>query len=234
MTHTTGDHDLDRQLGGEPSEVAALLDSDDVDTQGRALGELTSRGKRAIPALLDALKSTRPRTRALAAEGLSSIADPSTADALAHTLNDKDGDVRAQAARGLAVMDDPRALDALVETLNDAPDLLHAEYTLSAYSLANYGPRALPAIAPLLKSPDQMTRMRANLVIKRILDGMKSGNADVQSFLTSYDPEGDKAERDKAADSVIAWVEKNHPENATHTGTGNEKDSGSKIDLSNF
>src|SRR3954447_2253065 len=112
MSHDRNDPDIKRLLGGEPAEVAELLDSPDVDVRGLAVGELTSRGKRAIPALVEVLKNGTGSARALAAEALAKLADPSTADALADALKDKDGDVRARAASGLANMDDPRALDA--------------------------------------------------------------------------------------------------------------------------
>ncbi len=209
---STGDRELDRQLGGEPEEVAELLESKDVDTRGRVLGELISRGKRAVPALLKALKSESPSTRALAAEGLANIADPSTADALARAVKDSDGDVRARAAQALARIDDPRALDALIDTLDDAPDLLHAEYSLSAYTLAGYGPRALPAVAPLLKSPDQMKRAKAIFIMRRIVAGMGANDPELKQDLASYDPYGEQAARDRVADRLVEWAKKERPE----------------------
>jgi len=209
---STGDRELDRQLGGEPSDVAELLESKDVDTSGRALGELIARGKSAVPALLQALQSESSSTRALAAEGLANIADPSTADALAHALKDSDGDVRARAAQALARLDDPRALDALINTLDDAPDLLHAEYSLSAYTLAGYGTRALPAVALLLKSPDQMKRAKAIFIIRRIFGGMGAEDPELKQALASYNPYGEQTARDKAADRLIEWVEQEHPQ----------------------
>jgi HEAT repeat protein len=232
MTHSTGDHDLDRQLGGEPSEVAELLESGDGDTRARALGELISRGKRALPALLRSLKSHTSATRALAAEGLAGIADPSTADALAHALNDNSDLVRAQAAKGLANLDDPRALDALIKTLNDAPDVLHSEYSLSAYTLAGYGPRALPPVAPLLKSSHEMERAKAIFIIRQIASGMGAQDAGLKQALASYDPYGKKADRDKAADSLTDWIEKARPEN--EKAEGKDEDRKSPIDLSTF
>jgi hypothetical protein len=232
MTPSTGDRDLDRQLGGEPSEVAYLLEAEDADTRARALGELISRGRRAVPALLQSLKSHASATRALAAEGLANIADPSTADALAHALNDKSDLVRAQAAKGLANMDDPRALDALIKTLNDAPDVLHSEYSLSAYTLAGYGPRALPVVAPLLKSSNETERAKAIFIIRQITSRMGAQEASLAQSLASYDPYAKKGDRDKAADALIEWIEKVRSPTARSSGEKSGKSKNDEIDLS--
>ena len=210
MTLSSGNADIDRQLGGSPEEVAQLLESDDGDTRALALGELISRKQRAVPALLAALKGDKAQTRALAAEGLATIADPSTADALAAALKDKDGMVRARAASGLANMGDPRALDALVKTLGDAEDVLHAPYTLSTYALSRYGPGALPAVMPMLKAREAATRTRAHFIVRRILD--PGGDPDLRRLLDSYDPNARAATRNKVVAKLLDWTEKKPPE----------------------
>ena len=227
MTLSSGNPDIDRQLGGSPEEVAQLLESGDGDTRGLALGELISRKKRGIPVLLAALKSDKAQTRALAAEGLATIADPSTADALAAALKDKDDTVRARAASGLANMDDPRALDALIETLGDAEDVLHAPYTLSTYALSRYGPEALPAVLPLLKARDAATRTRALYIVRRILE--QAGNTNLRRLLDSYDPNAKAAARNKVAAQLIKEIDKHPPE-----AGGGAQEKGKSVDVSSF
>ncbi len=201
-----------RRLGGPPEQVIEELSSDDAEMRSLALGELITRGEPAIPALLKALHSDDKEVRALAAEGLASIADPSTADDLAAALKDKDGGVRSQAAVGLTRMDDPRGFPALVETINDAPDVLHSDRSLSVNELSRQGPKALPFVVPLLKSHDEATRWKAYTIIQQVVSGMKYPERTwdkLNELLGGYDPSGPASERDRAAAKWAEWVERN-------------------------
>jgi HEAT repeat protein len=204
MSRSSSDASL---FGGEPEDVVEHLNSDDGDTRSRALGELIARGKKAVPALLKVLKGGEARARFLAAEGLASIADPATADTLYEALEDDDDKVRAHAATGLMKIGDPRALDALVRTINDFPDVL-SEYSLSTFALAQYGPKALPAVAPLLKAPEQWTRAKAIYIFRKILSQPSGGGTDpeLQKWLQAYNASAPEAERDEMADKLIARV----------------------------
>jgi hypothetical protein len=200
--------DLVRRLGGDADEVAEELSNDDSNIRGLALGELIRRGKSAVPALLKLLKSDDANMRALAAEGLASIAEPSTAEDLAGLLKDSDPRVRAQAASGLAYMDDPRGIPGLIATINDNRDILHASLSLSSYKLAMLGPKALPAVAPLLNSEDEPTRWKALWIIQQITGPMPDAQSDpgFANMLNSYKPDGPEAERKEVAGKLIQWV----------------------------
>jgi len=200
------------RLGADPAQVAEELGSDDQEMRSRALGELIQRGKPAVPALLAALHSPDDAVRALAAEGLASIADPSTAGDLANALKDKSGAVRSQAASGLANMGDQRGMPALVDTINDFSDILHADLSLSAYALARQGEKALPFVVPLLKSEDEATRWKAIWVIQQIVSGMtiKEGTWDkLNKSLGNYDPAGPADARNSSGDKWAEWVQRN-------------------------
>jgi HEAT repeat protein len=191
------------------NELIARLDHPDADTRALALGELVRQGSQAAPALAGALSNTSARVRELAAEGLGQIADPATAAALYAALNDSSACVRGQAAAGLMRMRDPRALEALIRTLNDCEDVLHANYTLSAYALEAYGSAALPALAPELKSGDPWRRRRAFTVVRtlatRILGQQGDWNT-LHNSLGDYDPDGQHDQRDEAAERWAAWI----------------------------
>lgn len=212
MTNPLGDNDLHRQLGGSPTEVAGLLDSTDGDVQSLALRELIARKERALPALLAVLKDGSEQTRSLAAEGLATLASPSTADTLARLVKDANEKVRSYAARGLASMDDPRAISALIATLADFEDVLHTPYTLSTYALARMGPRALAAVLPLLLARDKATRMRAHFIVRRIMEesGMLSDQPQLKALFEQYDPNDAASARKAAADKMTSWL-RDHP-----------------------
>jgi HEAT repeat protein len=190
-------------------ELIERLGSEDGDTRDGALTEAIERGRAVTPDLLAALRGPDERRRIAAADALSVIADPASADALAAALNDGNDRVRARAATGLANMGDPRALDALVRTLNDFTDLLNARLSLSAYTLARLGPPALPAVLPLLKDSDARTRTKAIWIIRKIASRLVEAEDNGQRLwesLGSYDPNAPAAERDRAADQWSAWI----------------------------
>ncbi len=201
-------------------ELIGYLENADADVRGLALGELIKRGNSAITSLIEALGNTNAQVRALAAEGLATIAKPSTADNLAAALNDADGRVRAQAATGLARMNDSRAIQALIRTLGDNPDLLHIPYTQSATTLIEMGPRVLPELARALKSEDESTRIRAIWIIQEIVSRLPEPEGDWESLsraLGHFDPAGPAEERNRIADRWLSWAQ-DHTEGQQREG----------------
>ncbi|MBE8991645.1 MULTISPECIES: HEAT repeat domain-containing protein [unclassified Nostoc] len=191
-------------------QIKTRLYSTDQDTSALALGELIRLGKKATPVLLEALTNPNPRTRRLAAEGLSEIADPASADALFQATHDTNPEVRARAATALHQLGDKRSLSALVATLDDYPDILHNPYTASMYPLMRGGKEVLPLVIPLLQAPNDLTRERAFLIVKAVVSKLPQGQDWNQLWqsLGSYDPAGQKAERDKAAQKWQEWLSK--------------------------
>lgn len=189
-------------------ELVEQLSSPEFNTRALALAELVRQGKAATPVLVEAFNSPVDRLRAQVAQALAEIADPASADTLAQALDDDNKEVRARGAQGLARINDSRALDALVRTINDLPDVLHHPYTLSLYELIRLGRPALPAVAPLLKSADPITRERAFLAVGTIISSLAEGKDWQQLWqsLGSYDPNGPSPQRERAADQLIGWV----------------------------
>jgi HEAT repeat protein len=189
--------------------LVELLSDDDFEVAADALDKLVHHGKAATPALLEALKSDNEKVRVLVAEGLEAISDPAAADSLFAALDDPNEQVRAQAAAALTHMEDPRAIDALVRTIDDFEDILHAPYTLSTDNLMAWGPEVLPAVAPLLKADNPMTRMRAFEVVKAIAPKMSGGDSDkLKKLLDGYKPEAPASERDPIAAKLIDAIGK--------------------------
>jgi len=189
-------------------KLKAQLYSTDQNTSALALGKLIRLGKQATPVLIAALTSANPRTRRLAAEGLSDIADPASAEALFPAVHDPEGKVRARAATALHKLGDKRALAALVETLDDYPDELHNPYTASMYPLMRGGKEVLPLVVPLLRAPNSLTRKRAFLIVKAAVTKLPQGQNWNQLWqsLGSYDPDGPQADRDRAIQQWQVWL----------------------------
>jgi len=189
-------------------DLVRQLSSPDFNARALALAELVQRGREATAVLTEALKSSDEPLRTQAAQGLAEIADPDSAETFAQLLNDDDGELRARGAQGLALLNDPRATDALVRTIDDLEDLAHFPYTLSVYGLIRLGPAALPAVAPLLKAENPLTRQRAFLVISAVVQQMPEGKDWEQLWrsLGSYNPDGAESERERAAELWLGWI----------------------------
>ncbi len=194
-------------------ELVEQLRSVDFNARALALAALVRRGKAATPALVEALRSPDDGLRMQAAQGLAEIADPACAETFADALRDSNKQVRARAAQGLARIKDGRALDALVQTIDDFPDVLHSPFTLSAYELIDIGPIALPAVAPLLRSADPMTRAHAFVVVRSIVSQLpEAGDWDqLWRSLGCYEPFGADPQRDRAADQWLTWIRQRTP-----------------------
>jgi HEAT repeat protein len=189
-------------------ELIEQLSSPEPNTRALALADLVQHGSAAVPVLMEAFNTTDEGVRTQVARALAEIADPSSADTLARAVSDNNGEVRARGAQGLARMNDHRAVSALVDTINDFPDVLHDPFTLSVYELIRLGPPILPAIVPLLKSADAITRQRAFLVFRIIISNLPEVT-DWEQFwqsFGSYDPDATAQERDRAADQLASWV----------------------------
>jgi HEAT repeat protein len=186
---------------------ARFLDADRK-TSSLALRELIRLGRDATPVLMAALTHANPRTRRLAAEGLSELADPVSADALFLATRDGNDEVRARAATALHRLGDARSLGALIATLNDYPDELHGPYTASMYPLMNGGKEVLPLAVPLLQAADALTRERALLIVKAVVSKHFKAQDWKQLWQTlgSFDPAAPQAERDNAAAQWQQWL----------------------------
>lgn len=193
--------------------LVAQLESPDPDTRARALGSLVKRGGGAVPALCGALHHTNADVRALAAEGLAQIGEAAAAGALRVALDDTDERVRSQAATGLARAGDPLGIGALIRTLHDNPDLLRAHLSLSAYTLMGLDRPALEAVAPLLASGDERSRVKAIWIARQIAESMpdQTGWKAVASALAEYDPQGRAAEQLATAHLLSTWLRAHPP-----------------------
>jgi HEAT repeat protein len=196
--------------GASLEQLKTRLNSEDREISDKAFVDAARLGKAATPILLEALTNPDPRTRRLAAEGLSEIGDPSSADALFKATKDSSGEVRSRAAAALYQLHDGRALPALSETINDYPDILHNPYTASMFPLMQGGKEVLPYMIPLLRSPDDLTRQRAFLVLKAVASRVIAGKnwEEFWRSLGSYDPLALEAEREHAVDLWEAWAAK--------------------------
>lgn len=194
-----------------PRPVDELIDSLpalDGNTRSKVLAELLAHGRAAAPGFLRALGDPDVEIRALAADGLSLVADRSAADTLAALLTDSDPRIRARAARGLHRLDDPRALDALIQTFDDFPDFLQDRVTMAATALVQRGLPALPRVGALLSSPEPMTRDRAYHVVQSVVRQLPGEDwPSLWRALGSYDPlDPDDAARERAAEAWRGWI----------------------------
>jgi HEAT repeat protein len=190
------------------TKIETLVDAlgaADPNERARALAELVSAGRRATPALIEALARTDASVRVQAAQALGEIADPSAEQAYVDLLEDREPAVRARGAQGLAAIGSPRALDALVRTIDDLPDLLHFPSTLAVQALIAHGPNAAVAVAPLLQAPNPVTRERAIMVL-RSLAGELPTSPELAPALARYDPYADEPVRQAAAEEIIRLI----------------------------
>jgi len=139
-----------------------------------ALGEM---GDKALPALLDALKSARPHVRWHAVRALGGIGDRQAVAGVAEALGDTDYSVRWAAADALAAIGLP-AVPAILERLaRYAPmdDMYQAAYhALHRIGLAETQ-RQLQPLLKALRSP--AAPVEAPMVAYRLLQGWETGKA---------------------------------------------------------
>lgn len=190
----------------EVADLIARLGSPDANDRMLATGELVQLGAASVPGLVEVLRDPAASGRALAAEALAEIADAACADDLAAAVDDPDEDVRANAAAGLGRVGDPRAAVALVRTIDDRQDVLRYPYTSSVYGLIALGAPALPAVATLLDASNPVTRERAYLVLRSVIEAMPGAGdwQDLSDRLGRYDPHGER--QDAAAAQWREWI----------------------------
>lgn len=101
------------------------------------------------------------------------------------------------------------SLEALVEALHDSQAHVPSE---AALALALFGPRALPAVAPLLDDYQQSVRAQAVWIARTIAaDQMASGlrvgwPAILQALLAVYDDSMSRAERTRLTRAVVSML----------------------------
>jgi hypothetical protein len=188
-------------------ELARRLSSEDADEAGRALGELIGQGRDATPVLAEAARSDSADARALAMEGLATVADPAALDAVRAGLRDPDGRVRSLAAVALRRLGDPGARHALVATLDDWPDVLHSHLSRSAYELPALGEDALEPVVPLLDSDEWADRAKAAWIVSTVVSQADDGSLDeLGRILDGYDADGDPQDRGRRAQEAAEWL----------------------------
>jgi HEAT repeat protein len=191
-------------------DLVRRLGSEDVNESGLALGELIAQGKAAMPVLTQAARSESADVRALAMEGLGTIADPASLSDVRRGLEDPDGRVRSLAAVALNRLGAPDALDALLETLDDWLDEGHSDMSRSTYELAASGPRALSIAIPLLASDDWAARAKGAWIIRTIVSRNRDDPAlaRLEKIVTGFDARGEPAdEHERAAADASRWLE---------------------------
>jgi HEAT repeat protein len=143
--------------------------SPDALTRENAAASAIAIGPDAARPLERLIESTTGAARAPAMYALSQIADPESAATFLRGIEDGEPRVRSYAAAGLVRIKHPQALDAAIATLNDAPDPLHNDMTPSVFALADIGMAAIPKILDAMDSADEMTRLRAQRALERIV-----------------------------------------------------------------
>jgi len=123
------------------------------------LAQPGSHGRRAAPALLEALADASAAVRIAAAQALGQLGAPRAVPHLITALvTDDDGEVRRAAAYALGLIGDEGATRALVWTLN-SKDGAPAVRGMAAESLTNVGAKsAVPALLATLDDPSAEVR----------------------------------------------------------------------------
>ncbi len=122
---------------------------------------------KAVPALLESLKSSQASIRRNAAFALGELGPDAApaVDALAHALrNDTDIEVRRNAAFALGEIG-TAALPVLLKSLNDKNSRVRRNV---ASALVRIGPPAIPALIPMLDAPNPIIRKNAAGILGRI------------------------------------------------------------------
>jgi HEAT repeat protein len=142
-----------------------LPDAEDRATAARAMGQIGSRARDAVPALVAALKDQHGDVRSSAAAALGNIGPEAeeVAPALYPLLEDGDPSVRstAAAALGMIGLEAKELVPALLSSLKDQDARVRSS---AAAALGNIGPEAeevAPALLSLLEDQDARVRSSA-------------------------------------------------------------------------
>ncbi len=143
--------------------IVALLDDPDRVPTRRLAESILDLETEAVPALLVALESAKPRTRAVASDLLGQIGDWRAVDPLIKKLHDTEPDVRTQAAGALGGTGDSRAVKPLIKSLEDEAWPVRARAAKSLASIGN--PAAVYPISQLLSDPQWWVRYNAGFAL---------------------------------------------------------------------
>jgi HEAT repeat protein len=149
--------------------VAMLQDREPVEALS-ALEAIGPEAKAAVPGIVKAMKDDWWTTRAYAARALGRVGGNTrdVTDALKTALKDRNSEVRAEAAVALTRIDRKSApVAVMVEAIAKRPALLR----VVSDTLIDLGPDARPAVPALLglvRDGDQMERLRAARVLRKI------------------------------------------------------------------
>jgi hypothetical protein len=173
--------------GGARVDGAAIpalienLEKGSTQTRSNVIWALSSIHKRedlVVPALLRLVDDQDAWIRRSAVEGLAGFDLPRTSDRVIKALDDPDAGVRGGAARSLGAAVDRTTDDTLVKQivaalivrLNDPVDNVRSHV---AWALGSIGPRAMDAVAPLMKLTEDVNpqvRQTANASLRHIND----------------------------------------------------------------
>ncbi len=143
--------------------IVALLDEPDRVPTRRLKESILDLEAEAVPALLVALESAKPLTRALASDLLGQIGDWRAVNPLIKKLHDAEPDVRTQAAGALGGTGDSRAVKPLIKSLEDEAWPVRARAAKSLASIGN--PAAVYPISRLLSDPQWWVRYNAGFAL---------------------------------------------------------------------
>jgi HEAT repeat protein len=107
------------------------------------------------------------------------------------------------------------SLEALVEALDDRQAPVPSE---AALALVRFGPRALPAVAPLLDAYQQSVRAQAVWIARTIAADQMAGGSQVgwpavlQALLAVYDDTISRAERTRLTRAVVSMLDEHEIE----------------------
>jgi HEAT repeat protein len=152
-------HDLHR--------LRSLLTSGEDELAEKAVAQLASIGKHALPMLTEMLDAEDADTRWWATRTLSEIKDPRGIPLLLERLNDPEIAVRHCALLALRRQPAPEAIDHLVELL-ESNDRLLAH--LACDALITIGKDAVPALVDVVKNQPHAARLEAMRALARIGD----------------------------------------------------------------
>ena len=125
-----------------------------------ALGEIKDR--RAVPALIEALKNKDLKHAAVNALG--NIKDSRAVPELIIALKDEGSAVRESAARALGRIKDPTTIDVLIKTLKDAEWNVRVN---AVWALSQFKVRAIPALIEALNDKNELVREGAASALGR-------------------------------------------------------------------
>lgn len=184
LARVAGEGQLDQAVG---PLAASLADKDPV-VRYYAAEALTGIGARAIPALIEALRSHRDSDRDRAARVLWRIGAPAV-DSLIAVLQDKNAtpEMRAASARALGMIGDKRSIKGLALLLKDERYFVRQQ---AALALGQMGEPAVDLLLEMATSSTPATREAAiealgstssTRAVNRVIDALSDSNPNVRA-----------------------------------------------------